>query len=88
MQQVYTVNGIPFWTEQDIKIRSHLKSMFAFCVAQVLKAENRAWDFIEIEAPLLTPVEDRATNRAQKLWYNNLAKDIITLAHKGLHYNE
>lgn len=56
MIPVYNVNGLPFWSEDDIRLRNHLKYDFASKIYKILEAENPAWKMTEIEAPLLTPV--------------------------------
>lgn len=55
MIPVYNVNGLPFWSQEDIRLRNYLKDHFASKVLSVLEKENSAWKMIEIEAPLLTP---------------------------------
>ncbi|MCK9532515.1 MAG: hypothetical protein M0R77_18540 [Gammaproteobacteria bacterium] len=56
MIPVYNVNGLPFWSQEDIKLRNYLKDHFASKVFGILEQENPAWKMLEIEAPLLTPV--------------------------------
>lgn len=55
MIPIYNVNGLPFWSAQDIRQRQHFKEHFAHIVYDILEAQNPAWKMIEIEAPLLTP---------------------------------
>lgn len=55
MQNVYEVNGLPFWSEDEIRERDHLASVFAGSLLQMLRRENAAWHSTRIEAPNLMP---------------------------------
>ena len=57
MKNVYTVNGLPFWSEAEIKERDHLAGVFALYMDEFLRKENAAWHMHRIEAPTLTPVD-------------------------------
>lgn len=57
MQSLYNVNGLMFWTQKEIKLRNFLKEVFADEIKQMLLKENKSWQFFEIEAPILMPVE-------------------------------
>ena len=46
-----------FWNEKEIKYRNYIKQIFTDDIEAILRAENRAWHFFEIEAPLLIPRE-------------------------------
>jgi len=55
MEQLFGINGLMFWTEREIRLRRQFEEHFAFTMEQILLAENPAWKFIQVEAPLLTP---------------------------------
>jgi len=55
MEQLFGINGLMFWTEREIRLRRQFEEHFAFTMEQILLAENPAWSFIQVEAPLLTP---------------------------------
>ena len=57
MQNIYNVNGLPFWSEAEIAERDHLMKVFALYIDEFLRKENAAWHMHRIEAPLLTPIE-------------------------------
>ncbi len=55
MINLYNVNGLMFWNKEEIALREHFCQTFARELESILKSTNRAWEFVEIEAPLLTP---------------------------------
>lgn len=55
MEQLYNVNGLIFWGEKEINARKMVESHLVQAVKERLKAENRAWEFFQVEAPILTP---------------------------------
>lgn len=57
MINLYTTNGLMFWDEKEIKYRNFIKQVFTDEIETILRAENRAWHFFEIEAPVLIPRE-------------------------------
>jgi len=57
MLNLYERNGLIFWNEKQIKIREMLKEFFVNNVRETLRDLNKAFDMIQVEAPLLTPVE-------------------------------
>jgi len=57
MISLYNTNGLPFWNSKEIRKRNYMKEVFADEIEAMLRAENRAWHFFEIEAPLLMPRE-------------------------------
>lgn len=57
MNSLYDNNGLIFWSEADIKLRSILEDFFVLKLKENLKSQNRAFDFYKCEAPLLTPTE-------------------------------
>lgn len=57
MKHIYNANGLPFFDERQIKLRRFFEEALAIEVKQALLAENGAWSFHQIEAPLLTPID-------------------------------
>lgn len=55
MEALYDVNGLMFWSEREIRLRNQFAEHFAAEMKDILLAENPAWRFIQVEAPLLTP---------------------------------
>src|SRR5271163_1376939 len=61
MEQLYGVNGLIFWTEREINARKIVEAHLVQAMKDTLKSMNRAWDFFQVEAPILTP--DQRINR-------------------------
>jgi glycyl-tRNA synthetase len=57
MRTLFNVNGLVFWSEKEIKMRRHIEEMITDGLREILLAENKAWVFHQIEAPVLTPTE-------------------------------
>lgn len=57
MDTLYNRNGLIFWTEREINIRQMLVNFFVGEMKTVLRNENRAFEFMQVEAPILTPFE-------------------------------
>lgn len=57
METLYNRNGLIFWTEKEIRLRNMMVDYFVAGVRDVLKGQNRAFEMIQVEAPLLTPRE-------------------------------
>jgi glycyl-tRNA synthetase len=55
MEQLYGVNGLIFWTEREISARKIVEAHLVQAMKDTLKSMNRAWDFFQVEAPILTP---------------------------------
>lgn len=55
MYQIYNVNGLPFWNQQEIRTRQYLVDMFALSIQTTLLQTNKAWCFHQIESPVLIP---------------------------------
>ena len=55
MKNLYDINGLFFWTEEEIKIRQMLESYFTSKITESLKTQNPGFEIIQVEAPLLTP---------------------------------
>lgn len=56
MDTLYDRNGLVFWTENEIRVRNMLVDYFVNGMKNALKAENRAFEMIQVEAPILTPL--------------------------------
>jgi len=57
MDTLYNRNGLVFWTQREIQIRNSFVDYFVMELGAVLKAQNRAFELFQVEAPLLTPKE-------------------------------
>ncbi len=58
-----------FWTEEQIKLRETFKDHIFLSLKNVLKQRNKSFDFIQIEAPLITPVDFINKNYTQDDMY-------------------
>lgn len=52
---LYEVNGLMFYTERQIQIRDAIVQDVLASLRDTLRRMNRAFDFIRVEAPILTP---------------------------------
>ena len=52
---IFGINGLRFWNKRDIQLRNMFKERFSLIMKENLLNINPAWNFVEIEAPLLTP---------------------------------
>src|SRR4051812_33778206 len=55
MENLYSRNGLVFWTEEEIRVRDMIAQHLVRAVTRNLKSQNRAFEFFQVEAPLLTP---------------------------------
>lgn len=55
MQPLFNVNGLMFWSEEDIKLRRTFEDYFQRHIQASLVDMNPQWRMIQVEAPLLTP---------------------------------
>jgi glycyl-tRNA synthetase len=55
MENLYNSNGLVFWFEEEIRIREMLKQHFVAAVSSNLKIQNRGFEILQVEAPLITP---------------------------------
>lgn len=78
MKHIYNANGLPFFTEQEIQLRRFFEQSLALEVKTALLAENGAWSFHQIEAPLLTPVEMINANYTDAdVWFQTGATKLV-----------
>lgn len=69
MQFIYNFNSLPFFNEKEIILKNFFISYISLDLKEILKKQNRAWDFIQIEAPSLIPrnlISENYTN--EDLW--------------------
>lgn len=57
MESLYEKNGLIFWTQEEIKLRRMFEDYFSAEILASLRKQNAAFQMIQVEAPLLTPVE-------------------------------
>jgi len=51
----YETNGLVFWTEPEIKLRRAVEETVVAALTHNLKTQNRGFEVIQVEAPVLTP---------------------------------
>lgn len=57
MENYYNRNGLLFFNEEEIKLRRMFESLFTEKILTSLRKQNSAFAMVQVEAPLLTPVE-------------------------------
>lgn len=57
MENLYNSNGLVFWSEEEIRLREMFKQHFVATVSSNLKTQNRGFEILQVEAPILTPVQ-------------------------------
>lgn len=74
---IYNTNGLVFWSEKEIAYREYIKKAFSREIKELLTKENKAWQFFEIEAPILTPRDLVSSNYTKEdIWIqDNLGSD-------------
>jgi glycyl-tRNA synthetase len=56
MENLYNSNGLVFWSEEEIRLREMLAQHFVSAISLNLKTQNRGFEIVRVEAPILTPV--------------------------------
>lgn len=54
-ESIYDKNGLIFWTEEEIQLREMMMNYFVSQIKMSLKSQNSAFEFVRVEAPILTP---------------------------------
>lgn len=57
MENLYNANGLIFWSEEEIRLREMFKQHFVAAISSNIKTQNRGFEIIQVEAPLITPRE-------------------------------
>jgi len=57
MENLYERNNLIFWTEEEIKMRQMFVDHITSQLFNALKIENRGFEFIQCESPILMPNE-------------------------------
>ncbi len=55
MLNLYDYNNLVFWTEEECRLRRVFEEFFTTSLFRTLKELNPAFEFLQVEAPLLTP---------------------------------
>jgi len=55
MNTLYAKNGLVFWSEEEIETRKSFETFFVRKLSNCLKTLNRGFEFVQVEASLLTP---------------------------------
>jgi glycyl-tRNA synthetase len=69
MNSTYNKNGLVFWTEREIKLRETFVEHLSLGLKDCLKLQNKAFEFIRVEAPVLTPIEFINKNYTENDYY-------------------
>ena len=70
MKKVYKINSLPFFNKEEVITRKYFKDMLELNIEKILRNENQAWQFTEIEAPILTPVDKINNNYINEdVWF-------------------
>ena len=56
MEHLYNKNGLVFWTQEEIQLRKMFEQYFSNEILLCLKKQNSAFQMMQVEAPLLTPI--------------------------------
>ena len=57
MENLYNRNGLIFWSQEEIKLRKMFEEQFSQAIISSLRKQNSAFQMMQVEAPLLTPLE-------------------------------
>ena len=57
MEFIYDFNALPFLNKRDLLLKDYLIKRIELEVEDILRNQNKAWQFIQIEAPCLIPQE-------------------------------
>lgn len=55
MNNYYESNGLIFWSEEEIALRQMIEGHLVRTITHNLKVQNRGFEILRIEAPLITP---------------------------------
>lgn len=57
MEFIYNFNALPFYSKKDLLLKDYLTKKIELEVQEMLVKQNKAWQFVQIEAPCLIPRE-------------------------------
>lgn len=78
MLNVFDVNGLVFWNEEQIALRAHLQAFFAARIKSDLLALNDRWRFFQIEGPLLNPRDTLNANYTEDdIWSQDMRETAV-----------
>jgi glycyl-tRNA synthetase len=66
MNNYYESNGLVFWSEEEIALRQMIEQHLVRAVTSNLKIQNRGFEILRVEAPLITPKEFINPNYSDK----------------------
>ncbi len=55
MKSLYSINSLVTYNELELKTRAYLVESVSYQVKQILRRQNKAWQFYQIESPSLLP---------------------------------
>ena len=76
MKHLYDKNGLVFWTGEEISARSEMVDRITRVIQANLKSQNRSFEFRQIEAPQITPLERINPNYTEDDVYR-IADDVV-----------
>jgi glycyl-tRNA synthetase len=76
MKKVYAINGLPFFSKEELLTRKYFQDMLELNVQKILKKENSAWDVTQIEGTILTPSDKINPNYTNEdVWFQESKSD-------------
>lgn len=69
MEFIYDFNALPFFNKKDLLLKDYLVRKIELEIQEILIQQNKAWQFIQIEAPCLIPQQYINSNYTeQDIW--------------------
>jgi threonyl-tRNA synthetase len=79
MDFLYNYNALPFFTERDLLLRRHVIDYFSFEIRELIREQNRAFQFVQIEAPILMPSDLLRSNyTSEDVWFQENQHPVAT----------
>lgn len=70
MKKIYKENGLPFFSKEEVLTRKYFQDMLELNIKKILKQQNNAWDFTQIEGSILTPADKINPNYTNEdVWF-------------------
>lgn len=57
MEFIYNFNALPFLNKRELMLKDYLVRRMEFEIQELLRKENKSWQFVQIEAPCFIPRE-------------------------------
>lgn len=76
MIKIYNINGLPFFSKEELITRKYFQDMLELNIEKILKKENKAWEFNQIEGTILTPSDKINQNYTEEdVWFQDSKKE-------------